>query len=356
MDRAGHRTGRSVEPDLPLSCGREVVDRVTNVQPTVEEAVPATAADVPYPERIAVTVLMPAYNEARNLVEVVPRTLRVLRSVAPAFELIIVDDGSHDGTAELISELGNHHPELRLLHLRRNYGKSTALQAGLDRARGDVIVLMDADGQDQPEEIPRLLRALDGGLDLATGRRAQRSDSFVKRQSSRVYNRVTASVTGVSGKDFNSGLKAMRREVLSPMVLYGELHRYIPVLAEWAGFKVGEVDVSHGPRLHGASKFGRARFWRGFLDLLTVKFITTYTGRPFHLFGGLGALCGVIGTGLLAWMLILRLMGEGVGNRPALLAGILLVVVGVQLLSLGLIAELIVHLRRDRDPVVADED
>jgi hypothetical protein len=142
----------------------------------------------------------------------------------------------------------------------------------------------------------------------------------------------------------------MKREVMNPLVLYGELHRYVPVLASWAGFRVGEVDVNHAPRLHGRSKFGRARFWRGFLDLLTVKFITTYTARPFHLFGGLGAIFGFIGTGLLSWMLIVRITGGGVGSRPALFAGVLLVVVGVQLVSLGLIAELIVHLRRDREP------
>jgi Glycosyl transferase family 2 len=322
----------------------------SNIQPTVAEPAPAAVDHAPHAHTVAVTVVMPAYNEAPNLVEIVPRTLEVLRSVAPDHELLVVDDGSHDGTVELMAELGKRHPELRLLRLRRNHGKSTALQAGFDHARGAVIVLMDADGQDQPEEIPKLLEALDLGLDLATGRRAERSDRFVKRHTSRLYNRVTASVTGVSGKDFNSGLKAMKREVMNPLVLYGELHRYIPVLAQWAGFRVGEVEVDHAARLHGASKFGRARFWRGFLDLLTVKFITTYTGRPFHLFGGLGAACGVIGAALLAWMLVLRIMGEGVGSRPALLAGVLLVVVGVQLISLGLIAELIVHFRRDRDP------
>jgi glycosyltransferase involved in cell wall biosynthesis len=323
---------------------------MSHVHPPVAEPAPPAAAHVPDPDRIAVTVLMPAYNEAPNLVEIVPRTLGLLRSITPAHELVVIDDGSNDGTADVMAELGKRHPELRLLRLRRNYGKSTALQAGFDHARGDVVVLMDADGQDQPEEIPKLLRALDDGLDLATGRRVGRRDRFVKRHTSRLYNRATASVTGVSGKDFNSGLKAMKREVMNPLVLYGELHRYIPVLATWAGFRVGEVDVSHAPRLHGRSKFGRARFWRGFLDLLTVKFITTYTARPFHLFGGLGAICGLIGLGLLAWMFVIRITGGGVGNRPALFAGILLAVVGVQLVSLGLIAELLVHFRRDRDP------
>ena len=315
---------------------------VAEPAPAATEAVPANTLDV--------TVLMPAFNEAPNLVEIVPRVLGVLEAQALRFEVVVIDDGSHDGTADIIAELGKRHPEVRLLRLRRNYGKSTALQAGFDHARGDVIVLMDADGQDQPEQIPKLLAALDGGLDLATGRRAQRDDRFVKRHSSRLYNRVTASVTGVAGSDFNSGLKAMRRDVMNPLVLYGELHRYIPVLAQWAGFRVGEVDVEHAARLHGSSKFGRARFWRGFLDLLTVKFITTYTGRPFHLFGGLGAIFGMIGAGLLAWMLAIRITGGGIGNRPALFAGILFAVVGVQLMSLGLIAELIVHFRRDREP------
>jgi len=303
----------------------------------------------------AISVIMPAFNEAANLAVVVPRTLDVLAEIPGHHEVLVVDDGSHDGTAELMGELQKRRPGVRYLRLRRNYGKSTALQAGFERVHGQIIVLMDADGQDQPESIPALLAALDGGLDLATGRRVERNDRFIKRQTSRVYNRVTAAVTGVEGEDFNSGLKAMRRDVMNPLVLYGELHRYIPVLANWAGFKVGEVAVEHKPRLHGESKFGRARFWRGFLDLLTVKFITTYTGRPFHLFGGLGIAMGTVGGALVLWMLIVKIFGGAVGTRPALQAGILLVVVGVQLMSLGLIAELIVHFRRDRSPDVFAE-
>jgi dolichol-phosphate mannosyltransferase len=296
-----------------------------------------------------VSVVLPAYNERDNLAELVPETIEVLHAAGLTFEIVVVDDGSTDGTRELMRERAG--TDIVSVRLRRNAGKSAALDAGLAEARGEYIVLMDADGQDDPAEIPRLVAALDAGdgLDLVTGRRSVRQDRLVKRTTSRVYNRVTSVVTGVPGRDFNSGLKAMRRELATGLELYGELHRYIPVLAQWRGFRVGELDVAHHPRRHGESKFGRARFWRGFLDLITVKFLTTYTGRPFHLFGGTGVVMGAIGTGLLGWMLVERFQGHRIGSRPALLAGVLFVVVGVQLMMLGLLAELSVHLRRRSD-------
>ncbi len=301
-----------------------------------------------------VSVVLPAYNEADNLVELVPETTASLREAGVTFEVVVVDDGSTDGTAEIMRELRS--PEVVCVSLRRNAGKSAALDAGLARVRGEYVVLMDADGQDDPAQIPRLLAALDADedLDLVTGRRAIRHDRFVKRTTSRVYNRATAAVTGVPGRDFNSGFKAMRRELATSLELYGELHRYIPVLAQWRGFKVDEVDVDHQERRHGVSKFGRARFWRGFLDLITVKFLTTYTGRPFHLFGGLGVVMGVVGSALLGWMLVERIMGNQVGTRPALMAGVLLVVVAVQMVLLGLLAELSVHLRRQASGAQAE--
>jgi glycosyltransferase involved in cell wall biosynthesis len=296
-----------------------------------------------------VSVVLPAYNERPNLAELVPETLDVLRRAGMTFEVVVVDDGSTDGTRELMRKLSD--PDVVYLRMRRNAGKSAALSAGLARAKGELIVLMDADGQDDPAEIPGLVEVLaaEDGPDLVTGRRAVRNDRFVKRNTSKLYNRVTSMVTGVAGRDFNSGLKAMNRELATSLELYGELHRYIPVLAEWRGFSVGEVDVQHHERRHGTSKFGRARFWRGFLDLITVKFLTTYTGRPFHLFGGLGVVMGLAGSGLLGWMFVERITGNRVGDRPALLTGILLVVVAVQMISLGLLAELSVHLRRRRN-------
>ena len=301
-----------------------------------------------------VSVVMPAYNEADNLAELVPETTAALRDAGVTFEVVVVDDGRTAGTAALMRQLAGG--PVVSVRLRRNLGKSAALSVGLSRASGEYVVLMDADGQDDPRQIPKLLAALEGDedLDLVTGRRAVRHDRFVKRTTSRVYNRVTSMVTGVPGRDFNSGFKAMRRELATSLELYGELHRYIPVLAQWRGFKVGEVDVDHQPRRHGESKFGRARFWRGFLDLITVKFLTTYTGRPFHLFGGLGVIMGVLGGALLGWMFVERLMGHQIGTRPALLAGVLLVLVSLQMVLLGLLAELSVHLRRDPVTAVAE--
>ncbi len=304
-----------------------------------------------------VTVILPSYNEAENLPSVVGEIFEHLEAGALKFEILIVDDGSNDGTRRVAAELAHQYEQVRAVRLRHNLGKSGALQIGLREATGDRIVLMDADGQDDPAAIPVLLGALDGGLDLVTGRRADRQDRFVKRSTSKLYNAMTARVTGVEGRDFNSGLKAMTRDVADSLELYGELHRYIPVLAAWNGFEVGEVDVNHRQRLHGESKFKKARFWRGFFDLVTVKFLTTYTGRPFHLFGGVGFALSALGSGTLGWLFFTKLTGHVIGERPALFAGVILLLVGVQLLSVGLLAELIVHFRNTsvRRDHLADE-
>lgn len=342
--------------------GGSAAQRPRNAPPDLlgwRRGAPVASTSVPRGKAgaIPISVLLPAFNEAENLAEVLPEIAAVLDGLAVEYELLVVDDGSTDGTPQVMAKLESE--RIRYVRLRRNSGKSAALSVGFDRARGDVVVLMDADGQDDPDAVPLLLEALDGGLDLVTGSRAgHRNDRFVKRATSRFYNWTTAKVSGVPGRDFNSGLKVMRREVVGSLDLYGELHRYIPVLAAWSGFRVGEVPVAHHPRRHGRTKFGRARFWRGFLDLITVKFLTTYNARPFHFFGGLGALLGVGGAGLLIWMLVEKLLGYGVGSRPALTAGVLLVIVAVQLLSFGLLAELMVHLgrRRSIDAVVQVDD
>ncbi len=301
-------------------------------------------------QRAQITVLLPAYNEAENLPSVISELSEVLDADFERWAILVVDDGSTDGTRGVLEEMVARNPHLSYVRLRRNFGKSEALRVGFDHIDSDIVVLMDADGQDDPHELKKLLTELDEGFDLVTGQRSVRNDRFIKRNTSKVYNWTTSKVSGVEGRDFNSGFKVMRGEVAHSVEMYGELHRYIPVLASWAGFRVTEVPVEHRARLGGRSKFGRSRFWRGFLDLVTVKFLTTYETRPFHLIGGIGFFIGAVGAVLLGWMGVVKLTGGGIGQRPALIIGVLCAVVAVQLVTVGLLAELIVHLRRRRDP------
>lgn len=299
-------------------------------------------------ERLQISVVLPAYNEADNLKAVITELRSVLVQRFQRWQILVVDDGSTDDTSRILAELQNENPELAVISQRRNFGKSEALRVAFEAVDADLVALMDADGQDDPSEFDALLAAVDEGFDLVTGRRSIRNDRFVKRTTSLLYNWCTAKVSGVDGRDFNSGFKLMRGEVAKSIDLYGEMHRYIPPLAEWAGFRSIEVDVNHRERLAGQSKFGRARFWRGFFDLITVKFLTTYNSRPFHLIGAGGVIAGFLGSLLLAWMGIEKLQGNGIGTRPALTIGVLLVVVSVQLISVGLLAELFVQQTRRR--------
>jgi dolichol-phosphate mannosyltransferase len=293
--------------------------------------------------KLQISVILPSYNEAENLPFVIPELADKLADLFTEWQILVVDDGSTDDTTQVLHRLQDEFPRLRSIRMRRNGGKSEALQAAFDVVDAELIGLMDADGQDDPAELEKLLGAIDDGYDLVTGRRSIRHDRFIKRNTSKVYNWTTAKVSGVDGHDFNSGFKLMRRDVAENLDLYGEMHRYIPPLAEWAGFRSTEVDVNHRERHAGSSKFGAARFWRGFFDLITVKFLTTYDARPFHLIGGAGLLCGFVGTILLIWMGVTWLRGGPIGTRPALLTGIFLVLVSIVLLLVGLLAELTVY-------------
>jgi glycosyltransferase involved in cell wall biosynthesis len=233
-------------------------------------------------------------------------------------------------------------PRVKLVRLRRNFGKAAALCAGFDHCRGRLVLTMDGDLQDDPEEIPRLLEALDGqDLDLVSGWKRQRNDPATKRWPSRLFNWVTRRVAQVPLHDFNSGFKVYRREVLEQVSIYGELHRYIPVLASRRGFRVGEIEVRHHPRRHGASKYGWDRLYKGLLDLITVLFITKYTRRPLHLFGFFGLIFLGLGFAINLYLAILWFAGEPLSNRPLLLFGVLLMVLGFQILTTGLLGEMI---------------
>ena len=295
-----------------------------------------------------ISVVVPLYNEERSLEELYGELTRALEGRGDEWEVIFVDDGSTDGSLATLTRLHEAMPNVVVVHLRRNFGKAAALQAGFLEARGDLVVTIDADLQDDPAEINQLLAKLDEGFDLVSGWKTRRNDPWTRRALSKVFNWATGLVSGVRLHDVNCGLKAYRAEVLQGMRIYGELHRFIPVLASYRGFRIAEVAVNHRPRAHGRSRYGISRYLRGFFDLLSVTFMGRYRHRPLHLFGGLGLLMGFVGSLLLLYLTIIKIGGAGIGHRPLLTLGVLLVVVGVQFISLGLLSELITSQHEER--------
>lgn len=295
-----------------------------------------------------VSVVVPLLNEEHSLETLYEEIAAALEPLDEPFEVVFVDDGSTDGSMDVLTRLNAETTNVVAVHLRRNFGKAAALQAGFLEASGDVVVTIDADLQDDPAEIPRLLAKLDEGFDLVSGWKAQRNDPFPRRLFSRWFNWATAVVSGVRLHDVNCGLKAYRAEVLQGMRLYGELHRFIPILASYRGFRVAEIPVNHRPREHGSSRYGPERYMRGFFDLLSVTFMGRYRHRPLHLFGGVGLLMGAIGFIILLYLTMLWFWGHGIGQRPLLTLGVLLLVVGIQFVSLGLLSELVTSQHEER--------
>ncbi|HEX6902705.1 MAG TPA: glycosyltransferase family 2 protein [Thermoanaerobaculia bacterium] len=294
------------------------------------------------PQELDVTVLVPVKDEAETVAELCARVAAVLERLGKSFEIIFIDDGSRDGTPARVREVHARDPRVKLVRLRRNFGKAAALCAGFDHSNGRVIVTMDGDLQDDPDEIPRFLATLEEKeLDLVSGWKRRRHDPVSKTVPSRLFNWVTRVLAQVDLHDFNCGFKAYRREVLAEIAVYGELHRYIPVLASRRGFAVGEIEVTHHPRRHGVSKYGWDRFYKGLLDLITVLFITRYTRRPLHLFGAIGLTFLAGGVGINSYLAVLWFGGEDLSDRPLLQLGILLMVLGIQVLTTGLIGEMI---------------
>nr|WP_278248635.1 glycosyltransferase family 2 protein [Mycobacterium decipiens] len=295
-------------------------------------------------------VVVPAFNEAENLEVVIPKVVESATSIDAGARVLVVDDGSTDDTTGVMEKVAAEYAGISVECMGRNQGKAAALRRGFGIAvegGATIVAMMDADGQDDPTELPRLVAQLEQGPGLVTGARTVRNDRFVKRTTSKLYNRVTGTLSGTPGRDFNSGFKVMRAQVatdVAPM-MYGELHRYLTVIAHWRGYRVDELSVLHHPRLAGRSKYGIARFWRGFLDLLTIRFLMTYESRPSHLFSGMGLTSLALGTLTLLYLVYDKLMlGHPIGGRPLLVAGVLMVLVGLQVFIFGLLAELVIYL------------
>jgi glycosyltransferase involved in cell wall biosynthesis len=296
---------------------------------------------------IDISVVIPVYNEREALEPLLAEVTEACRQLGGAWEVVFVDDGSTDGSTEVLERLAMRDQPVRLVQLRRNFGKSAALRAGFEHTRGTVVVTMDGDGQDDPTEIPALVAKLGEGYDVVSGWKRVRRDPPFKRWGSRIFNRLTATLSGIPLHDVNCGLKAYRGSAIRGLELYGEQHRFIPVLGFQRGWRVAELPVNHRAREHGRPKFGPERYVRGVLDLFGVLFIGRYQYRPLHLFGGAGLVSFLIGFVLCAYLSVLWFSGERIGDRPLLMLGVLLILAGIQLFTLGLVGEMIAATRQD---------
>jgi glycosyltransferase involved in cell wall biosynthesis len=286
--------------------------------------------------------VIPLLNEEGSLSALYGAITQTVDALPHDFEIIFIDDGSTDGSPAILQHLYQQDPvHVRVIQFRRNFGKTAAMNAGFARARGDVIITLDADLQDDPGELPKLLAKLDEEYDLVIAWRANRNDPISKRLPSKFANFMVSTLTSVEIHDVNCGFKVYRREVLQDLKLYGELHRYIPVLAHWQGYRIAEVPVTHHPRRFGRSKYGIGRLGRSYIDFLSVLFLTSYLKRPMQLFGGLGSVFALFGAAIMLYLAGVWLFQGGIGWRPLLFFGTTALVVGIQLISVGLLGEML---------------
>lgn len=306
---------------------------------------------------LKISIIIPLFNEEESLNPLINEIRKAFKAINKPYEIIFVDDGSTDKSLQVIKDIAKTDTRIKFISFRKNYGKSAALQVGFKAATGDAVITMDADLQDDPHEIPNLLKKLDEGYDLCSGWKKERFDPFIKKYSSRFFNFVTKVMSGIKIHDFNCGLKAYRKEVVQNLNVYGELHRYMPVLAKWQGFSITEIPVKHHPRRYGKTKFGISRFFKGFVDLITVIFVGRYIKRPMHFFGFFGALAFFVGIIVNGYLTIEWLSGRALSNRPMLFLGMLLIIVGVQFFSVGLLGEMLVHQNQsEREYVIKDRN
>ena len=294
-------------------------------------------------DRMSLSIIIPVFNEEENIPHLVKGLKTAFAGIKTDYEVIFIDDGSTDNTLEVLKDIHKAGNNIKIIEFRRNFGQTAAISAGFDYSKGDVIITMDGDLQNDPEDIPLLLKKIDEGYDIVSGWRIDRKDPFfTKKLPSKISNWLASKLTGVRLHDFGCTLKAFRREVVEQINLYGEMHRYIPALASWMGISIAEVRVRHHPRQHGKSKYGIARLMRGLLDLITVKFLLSYSTRPLQLFGIPGIISFIIGIVIGAYLAIERLVfGMSIANRPLLLLAVLLIFLGGQFIMTGLLGEII---------------
>ena len=296
-----------------------------------------------------ISVVIPVLNEAASLPELVDRTNTILRQLSQAYEILVVDDGSTDNTVIVLRDLALRYPVLRVVRFRRNYGKAAALSEGFSRARGEYVITLDGDLQDAPEEIPRLIDCLDTGVDVVCGWKQNRKDPWDRLIGSRLFNAGTRLLTGLKLHDMNCGMKGYRRQVVQELRLYGEMHRFIPVIARNRGFIVDEIPVEHFPRKFGHSRYGWSRPLSGLFDLITLLMLGRYTHKPLHFFGLIGLASTLLGGLIVLTLSINWFQGEWIGNRPLFLVGIFLLLTGMQFIFFGLLAELMIFLSARRE-------
>ena len=291
---------------------------------------------------VEISIVIPVYSEEENLKELHTKLTNVLPTFTENYEILFVDDGSTDNTFGILKWISNEDKRVKVIRFRRNFGKSIAFNTAFRYAKGDIIITMDGDLQDDPEEIPKFIEKIEDGYDLVVGWKEPRKDPFTKKILSKIFNGLTGMLTGVDIHDFNCGYKAFKSRTLENIYLYGEMHRYIPVLIAWQGFRMAEIKVKHHPRKYGKSKYGASRIIKGFLDLITVKFLTDYSTRPLHIFGICGILSLLAGFFIGLYLAVLKYWKEvGIGDRPLLLLSVLLIILGLQFISIGLLGEMI---------------
>lgn len=307
-----------------------------------------------------ISVVIPAYNEEENIPILYEKLKKVMESLKEDYEIIFVDDGSIDRTLEILKELAKKDRKVKVIRFRRNYGQTAAIYAGFEHAKGDVIITMDADLQNDPEDIPKLLEKMKEGYDIVSGWRKDRKDPFLSRKlPSKIANWIISKVTGVELHDYGCTLKAYKSDIAKMYRLYGDMHRFLPALAKRFGAKITEIPVRHHPRLYGKSKYGIDRTVRVILDIFLVKFLNEYITRPLYVFGGIGFLLFSLGFLAGLYLTILKFFfGQNIGNRPLLILSVLLILSGIQLISTGIIAELIVRTyyeSRGEKPYIIEE-